>query len=129
VSERVNEWVEIWQDWSRRPTTCEKCMYLAFPVTWRSCMRMSAVAFRRGMTFVTFLTCCAALALLLAALTTQHWIAARAHRTSTSTNTKSDGRIHIGLFYGRKNLNAGIGWRSSDINGEFLCKCSAHACS
>lgn len=69
------------------------------------------------MTFVSFITCCAALALLLAGLSTQHWIVARARRT---TSTNSDGRINLGLFYGRKNLNVAYGWRPSDINGKFL---------
>ncbi|ODN03161.1 Clarin-3 [Orchesella cincta] len=78
---------------------------------------MSGLTFRRGMTFVSFITCCAALALLLAALSTQRWIVARAHRkTTTNVTNTSDGRIHLGLFYGRKHLNVGYGWRPSDIN-------------
>ncbi|CAG7829548.1 unnamed protein product [Allacma fusca] len=78
---------------------------------------MSGLAFRRGMTFVSFLTCCAALALLLAALSTQYWIVGRAHRTIQSPKPNySDGHIHFGLFYGRKNLNVGYGWRPADIN-------------
>lgn len=75
---------------------------------------MSGHTFRRGMTFVTFITCCASLALLLAALSTQHWIVARARRTTSSS---SEGHLNLGLFYGRKNLNVAYGWRPSDING------------
>lgn len=68
---------------------------------------------------MSFLTCCAALALLLAALTTQHWIVGRAHRQTNSN--LSDGRIQFGLFYGLKNLNVGYGWRSYEINGNSSC--------
>ncbi|OXA45697.1 uncharacterized protein LOC110856860 [Folsomia candida] len=84
---------------------------------------MSGHTFRRGMTFVTFITCCASLALLLAALSTQHWIVARARRTTSSS---SEGHLNLGLFYGRKNLNVAYGWRPSDINVIEMLNSDSH---
>jgi hypothetical protein len=71
---------------------------------------------KRGMVFVTFLGSCLALGLLVAALTTRQWVTARAVRTSNPN--ESQGRVALGLFHGRKELNVAYGWRSYDVNGE-----------
>jgi hypothetical protein len=73
--------------------------------------------FKRGMIFVTFFGSCLGIALLVAALGTKFWIVARARRDSNPE--ESDGRIHFGLFEGKKELNVAYGWRTYDINGEF----------
>ena len=64
--------------------------------------------------FVTFLTSCLAIALISAGLGTQYWIVAKAFR---STNEKSKGLVHFGLFQGERKLNHGFGERiySMDI--------------
>jgi hypothetical protein len=54
---------------------------------------------------------------LVAALGTKFWIVARARRVSNPE--ESDGRIHFGLFDGKKELNVAYGWRTYDISGEF----------
>lgn len=70
------------------------------------------------MIFVTFFGSCLGIALLVAALGTKFWIVARARRDSNPE--ESDGRIHFGLFDGKKELNVAYGWRTYDVNGELL---------
>jgi hypothetical protein len=41
---------------------------------------------------------------------------ARARRVSNPE--ESDGRIHFGLFEGKKELNVAYGWRTYDVSGE-----------
>lgn len=72
--------------------------------------------FKRGMIFVTFFGSCFAIALLVASLGTKHWVNAAAKRTSNPE--ESDGRIHFGLFDGKKELNVAYGWRTYDIDGR-----------
>nr|CAH7733423.1 unnamed protein product [Callosobruchus chinensis] len=76
--------------------------------------------YRRLMIFVTFFISCAAMALLVAALGTRHWADARAKRAKNPA--ESDGRIHFGLFEGRKELNVAYGWRTYEINVVDLLK-------
>ncbi|PNF35163.1 hypothetical protein B7P43_G08768 [Cryptotermes secundus] len=66
------------------------------------------------MIFVTFFGSCLGIALLVAALGTKFWIVARARRDSNPE--ESDGRIHFGLFDGKKELNVAYGWRTYDVN-------------
>lgn len=75
--------------------------------------------FKKGMIFVTFFASCLAIALLVASLGTKQWINARARRTSNPQ--ESDGRVHFGLFEGKKELNVAYGWRTYDIHGTFYC--------
>lgn len=70
--------------------------------------------FRRGMTFLAFLGSCIAVGLLIASLGTKRWLVAGAKRSSNPV--ESDGRIHFGLFDGRKELNVAYGWRAYDID-------------
>ncbi|KAF7282245.1 uncharacterized protein LOC143200086 isoform X1 [Rhynchophorus ferrugineus] len=70
--------------------------------------------FKRGLIFCTFFVACAAAALLLAGLGTKYWIQASAKRAKNPL--ESDGRIHFGLFEGRKELNVAYGWRTYDID-------------
>ncbi|KAH1009497.1 uncharacterized protein LOC109535202 [Dendroctonus ponderosae] len=69
---------------------------------------------RKGLVFCTFFISCAAAALLLAAIGTKHWTEASAKRSKNPL--ESDGRIHFGLFDGRKELNVAYGWRTYDID-------------
>ncbi|KAL1498320.1 hypothetical protein ABEB36_009136 [Hypothenemus hampei] len=69
---------------------------------------------KKGLIFLTFFISCAAAALLLAALGTKHWTEATAKRSKNPL--ESDGRIHFGLFDGRKELNVAYGWRTYDID-------------
>lgn len=71
---------------------------------------------RKGLVFFTFFISCAAAALLLAAIGTKHWTEASAKRSKNPL--ESDGRIHFGLFDGRKELNVAYGWRTYDIDGK-----------
>ncbi|XP_021921167.1 clarin-2 isoform X2 [Zootermopsis nevadensis] len=75
---------------------------------------MNMNLFRRGMIFVTFLGSCLGIALVVAALGTKFWIVARARRVSNPE--ESDGRIHFGLFDGKKELNVAYGWRTYDVS-------------
>jgi len=68
------------------------------------------------MIFVTFFGSCLGIGLLVAALGTKFWIVARARRVSNPE--ESDGRIHFGLFEGKKELNVAYGWRTYDVSGE-----------
>lgn len=68
------------------------------------------------MIFVTFFGCCLAIALLVASLGTRYWVNAKAKRTSNPL--ESEGRIHFGLFSGKKELNVAYGWRSYEVDGE-----------
>lgn len=71
--------------------------------------------FRRGMIFLTFIGSCFAIALLIASLGTKQWINSGAKRTTNPQ--ESDGKIHFGLFDGKKELNVAYGWRTYDIDG------------
>uniref|UniRef100_A0A1B6LYA0 MARVEL domain-containing protein n=1 Tax=Graphocephala atropunctata TaxID=36148 RepID=A0A1B6LYA0_9HEMI len=66
--------------------------------------------YKRGMIFVTFLGSCLGIALVAAALGTKHWVTSRARRTPNPS--ESDGVVHLGLFYGDKDLNVAYGWRN-----------------
>ncbi|XP_044743083.1 clarin-3-like [Chrysoperla carnea] len=68
--------------------------------------------FKRGMIFVTFFGSCFAIALLLASLGTRQWLVARA---KSSKNPDSDGRVQLGLFDGKKELNVAYGWRTDNF--------------
>ncbi|XP_060527502.1 clarin-2 [Cylas formicarius] len=69
---------------------------------------------RRSLIFCTFFVASAALALLLTALGTKHWAEAGAKRLKNPV--ESDGKIHFGLFEGKKELNVAYGWRTYEIN-------------
>lgn len=60
------------------------------------------------------------MALLVASLGTKHWVTARAKRLKNPL--ESDGKIHFGLFDGKKELNVAYGWRTYDIDGEYDSK-------
>uniref|UniRef100_A0A0K8TNR9 Putative conserved plasma membrane protein n=1 Tax=Tabanus bromius TaxID=304241 RepID=A0A0K8TNR9_TABBR len=68
----------------------------------------------RGLIFATFFGSCFVIGLLLASLTTEYWVVSQARR-SNSTESKSSGDIHYGLFTGTKNLNVGYGVRSKSV--------------
>lgn len=70
--------------------------------------------FRRGAIFATFFGSCLAIALLVAALGTKFWVVARARRIPNPS--ESDGRVHFGLFDGKKELNVAYGWRTYEID-------------
>lgn len=76
--------------------------------------------FKRGLVFVTFCGCCVAIALIVASLGTKYWVNAAAKRTTNPQ--ESDGKIHFGLFDGRKELNVAYGWRSFDVDVIHLLK-------
>ncbi|KRT80234.1 hypothetical protein AMK59_6568 [Oryctes borbonicus] len=76
--------------------------------------------FKRGMIFVTFFGSCFAIALLVASLGTKHWVNASAKRTTNPE--ESDGKVHFGLFDGKKELNVAYGWRTYDIDVLHLLK-------
>lgn len=74
--------------------------------------------FKRGMIFVTFFGSLISIALLVASLGTKYWVNAAAKR---STNPhESDGKIHFGLFDGKKELNVAYGWRTYEVDGRFI---------
>lgn len=76
--------------------------------------------FRRGMIFLTFFGSCIAMALLVASLGTKQWVNAKAKRVKNPH--ESDGRIHFGLFDGKKELNVAYGWRTYEIDGKISNK-------
>lgn len=67
----------------------------------------------RGLVFVTFFINCIVVGLLLASLITEHWIVAEAR---SHINSNATGRIHFGLFSGRKELNIGVGRRYGTVD-------------
>ncbi|KAK2709905.1 uncharacterized protein LOC136026892 [Artemia franciscana] len=69
--------------------------------------------FRRGLSFATFLGTCLSISLLATALATHGWIEAKAYRTANPE--ESDGRIQLGLFSGKRELNVAYGWRTYDM--------------
>lgn len=73
-------------------------------------------AFRRCMIFVTFVSSCFTIALLIASLGTNQWVNALAERTTNPH--ESEGKIHFGLFDGRKDLNVAYGWRTYEIDSK-----------
>lgn len=75
-------------------------------------------AFTRGMIFLTFIGSCFAIALLIASLGTKQWIISGAKRTTNPQ--ESDGKVHFGLFDGKKELNVAYGWRTYDIDGKII---------
>lgn len=76
--------------------------------------------FKKGMVFVTFFVACISLALLVASLGTKHWVNAKAKRMKNPM--ESDGRIHFGIFTGKKELNVAYGWRTYEMDGELVIK-------
>lgn len=77
----------------------------------------------RSLVFATFFGNCLVVGLLVASLTTDHWIQARAKRhpnsngtLSISTNAEADGQVNFGLFAGYKDLNVGYGKRPVNID-------------
>ncbi|CAG9856721.1 unnamed protein product [Phyllotreta striolata] len=75
---------------------------------------------KRAAIFVTFFIACASVALLVASLGTKHWAQARAKRIKNPA--ESQGKIHFGLFGGKKELNVAYGWRTYDIDVIDLLK-------
>lgn len=73
----------------------------------------------RGLVFATFFGNCLVIGLLVAGLTTEHWIHASGKRPSVD---KSDGKVTFGLLSGQKCLNVGYGDRIDTIDGttEFI---------
>ena len=65
---------------------------------------------KRSFIFVTFFVSCLAIALLAAALGTQHWVQAECVREGEFKNN-SKGLINFGLFEGSRYLNYGFGER------------------
>ena len=72
--------------------------------------------YKRSLIFATFLLCCLSLALLVASMSTSHWVEALARRIQDAREDKilhtySNGHLAIGLFNGKKELNVGYGTR------------------
>lgn len=65
---------------------------------------------KRSLIFVTFFISCLAIALLGAALGTEHWLEASCTRKGDFSE-KSNGTINFGLFRGFRHLNYGVGDR------------------
>lgn len=66
----------------------------------------------RGLVFATFFINCIIVGLLIASLSTDHWIEAEARHGMLNAT----GNVHFGLFSGLKDLNVGIGPRPSRID-------------
>jgi len=79
--------------------------------------RMTSM-FRRGTIFATFFLSLLGGGLVCAALVTQHWVEARAWRTSNPQ--ESAGRVHFGLLQGKKELNVAYGWRTYHVSGMLV---------
>lgn len=78
----------------------------------------------RGLVFATFFGNCLVVGLLVASLTTDHWIqSSAAKRNSNGTSPEAVGKVNFGLFSGVKRLNVGYGPRDHPIDGSFLCVC------
>lgn len=71
----------------------------------------------RALVFSTFFGSCLAIGLLLASMTTNHWVRAYPRR---GNSTEAKGDVNLGLFYGQHHLNPGFGVRTTQIEGE-LC--------
>lgn len=67
----------------------------------------------RGLVFATFFGNCVIVGLLVASLTTDHWIVGHAKHKQSANAT---GRINFGLFSGKQVLNVGLGPRASPID-------------
>lgn len=67
----------------------------------------------RGLVFATFFGNCIVVGLLLASLTTDHWIVSEAKKPNSRNAT---GTVNFGLFSGKKEMNAGIGNRTTKID-------------
>lgn len=67
----------------------------------------------RGLVFATFFINCVVVGLLIASLITEHWIESDAKMPHSANAT---GFVHFGLFTGKKELDVGIGRRSSKID-------------
>lgn len=67
----------------------------------------------RGLVFVTFFGNCIVVGLLVASLTTDHWIIGHA-KNKNSAN--ANGTINFGLFSGKQVLNLGIGDRPNTFD-------------
>lgn len=64
----------------------------------------------RGLVFATFFGNCIVVGLLLASLTTDHWLVSQVRKPNSRNAT---GTINFGLFSGKRELNAGIGNRTT----------------
>lgn len=74
----------------------------------------------RSLVFATFFGNCIVVGLLMASLTTDYWIIARARRHNSHN---ASGSVNFGLFSGWQDLNVGIGNRTSKIDVlEFIRK-------
>lgn len=67
----------------------------------------------RGLVFATFFGNCIIVGLLVASLTTDHWIISHANNNQ---NPNATGTIHFGLFSGKQILDKGLGGRPNDID-------------
>ncbi|XP_050310248.1 uncharacterized protein LOC126746163 [Anthonomus grandis grandis] len=76
--------------------------------------------FKKSFVFCTFFVSCASAALLLAALGTKHWTESGAKRMKNPA--ESDGKIHFGLFEGKKELNVAYGWRTYEMDVIHIMK-------
>lgn len=70
----------------------------------------------RGLVFATFFGNCLVVGLLIASLTTDHWIAGHAKVEESKNMTKANGTIHFGLFSGKQELDRGLGPRHETID-------------
>lgn len=68
----------------------------------------------RGIIFITFFLNCIVIGLLVASLTTDHWIHSSPKRHNS---TQADGQVHFGLFSGQKFLSVGYGIRPHTLDG------------
>ena len=82
---------------------------------WWTCLWWTMNVYRRGLILATFMGCCASLVLLSASLSTDHWVQSNVHRMTSPF--ESSGRVHFGLFSGKRELNVGYGWRIYAISG------------
>ncbi|XP_001989559.2 uncharacterized protein LOC6563639 isoform X1 [Drosophila grimshawi] len=67
----------------------------------------------RALVFSTFFGSCLAIGLLLASMTTNHWVRAYPRR---GNSTEAKGDVNFGLFYGNQNLNPGFGVRTYPVD-------------
>ncbi|XP_064549879.1 uncharacterized protein LOC135436257 [Drosophila montana] len=76
--------------------------------------RSSKMSLRtRALVFSTFFGSCLAIGLLLASMTTNHWVRAYPRRANS---TEAKGDVNLGLFYGYQHLNLGFGQRTNQID-------------
>lgn len=70
----------------------------------------------RGLVFATFFGSCLVIGLLIACLVSEHWIVGEARKDESKNHTRAFGKIHFGLFSGKRELNTGIGMRPENIS-------------